>query len=222
MEATDLDDTSLADVDNDGVSEPYFQTFTATPLDDGDSIDRQGAEDIPLIKGIGGRHRSGRESSSGQAREAKSTPPSLDEWSRFFSNVVLRVGTEFFINAAFSGIDEDVVSDKDLDRLAMSDEEKKLIAVPFAELSHKSKFMRKHGRMIVASGDAANAIVVLGVWMGRVRRIAAKYRPKVVPGRVNGSNGNNGQNEAAAAWQGSAGGRFQPGFDGGWANPGTG
>lgn len=195
---------------------PFFRTFTAGPLPDGDAIDGQQTAELPIER----RGRSKRESQDGP-REAKSTPPSLDEWSKFFSNVVLRVGTDFYIDLAFRGIDEDTLSERDLDRLAMTDEERNAVAVPFAELSYKSKFMRKHGRMIVASGDAIYALVRIGVWMSRVNRIAAKYRPKIAKGKVE-ANGSSRQGAEAPIWEGSSGGRFPPGFDGGWSNPGTG
>lgn len=124
-------------------------------------------------------------------RDAKAGPPSLDEWQNFFSRVVLRLVTEWYINYAFRGIDEDTLSDKELDRLAMTDDERQMIAVPFAELSHKSKLMRKYGRTIVASGDAINSLVVLAAWASRVNRIASKHRPKVQKSRtvINGSSG---------------------------------
>jgi len=214
----DIDSDAAEDSETISAAGPFFQTFTATPKTSGDTIDSHGETPVTVERKTR-RQRANDE--PGSARDAKATPPSLDEWSNFFSRVVLRVGTEFYINLAFRGIDEDSVSDRDLDRLVMTDEERKMIATPFAELSHKSKFMRKHGRMIVASGDALNALVVLGVWMGRVNRIASKYRPKVVKGSVNG-HGNNGQDTQAPIWEGSSGGRFPPGFDGGFTNPGTG
>lgn len=216
MEALGIqsDPQDIDSADND--SGPVFQEFTAAPLPDGDVIDKSGEQEIPTTR----RGRAKRDSSDGP-REAKATPPSLDEWSNFFSRVVLRVGTEFYIDLAFRGIDEDAVTERDIERLAMTDEERQMIATPFAELSHKSKFMRKHGRMIVASGDALNALVVLGVWFSRVNRIAAKYRPKVVKSKV-APNGSSGQSAEAPIWEGSGGGRFPPGWDGGWANPGTG
>lgn len=188
-------------------------------MPDGDSIDRHLTEDIP--EKPADRARRKRREDTGTARDAKPGPPSLDEWANFFSRVVLRVGTEFYITLAFRGVDEEALSERDVERLAMTDDERQLIATPLAELSHKSKLMRKHGRMIVASGDAINSIVVLGMWMSRVNRIAAKYRPKQ-PKRQVRINGSSGQAQAPTEWEGSTGGRFPPGFDGGWSNPGTG
>jgi len=199
--------------DDNGESGPFFQTFAATgPMPDGDTIDAAQPEtELPAERG-----RKRRTQDAGAAREPKAGPPSLDEWSNFFSRVVLRVGTEFYITMAFRGVDEDALSERDVERLAMTDEERSLIAVPFAELSHKSKLMRRHGRMIVASGDALNAVVVLGMWASRVQRIAAKYKPKQPRSKVT-LNGSSGQSTPNAVFpEGSAGGRFPPGFDGSW------
>lgn len=150
------------------------------------------------------------------SREAKAGPPSLDEWTRFFSRVVLRVVTEWYLNIAFRGIDEETLSERELDRLALTDDERQTIAVPFAELSHKSKFMRKHGRTIVASGDALNAAIVLGAWFSRVNRIAARHRPKQPKSqvRINGSSGQGTPEASAEAPTGATGGRFPEWFHG--------
>jgi hypothetical protein len=206
----------VSGADDNGSSGPFFQTFTASaPIPDGDAIDAANEvrrEDIDAPADRARRRR--RETDSDGAREAKAGPPSLDEWVKFFSRVVLRVGTEFYITMAFKGIEEDALTDRDIERLDMTDEERSLIAVPFAELSHKSKLMRKHGRMIVASGDALNAVVVLGMWMSRVQRVAAKYRPKQPRSRVT-LNGSSGQGtETPVFTEGSQGGRFPPGFTG--------
>lgn len=172
-----------------------------------------GESPVPSTRG-----RRSRDKSDTPPRQAKTGPPSLDEWTGFFSRVVLRVVTEYYISYAFRGIDEEMLTDREVERLAMSDDERQTIAVPFAEISNKSKFMRKHGRMIVASGDAFNALVVLGMWASRVNRIAAKYRPKQPKSqvRINGmsaSNGSSGQGspEATGA-EGSTGGFVPPGF----------
>jgi hypothetical protein len=136
----------------------------------------------------------------GEPREATSKPPTLDEWTSFFGKIVLKIACDWYLSFAFRGIDEDKVSDRDLERLALDDDERKTIAVPLAELSNKSKFMRKHGRSLVAGGDSFYALVTLGKWMSRVNRIAAKYRPKQPKVRVNGvsNNGNSGQSSPEA------------------------
>jgi hypothetical protein len=216
----------VTDSGDDGVSQPFtdFPSMSdGGPLSDGEIIDAEIVDDgsgndqaaLPPAQ----RARKERTKDQPRApREAKTGPPSLDEWTGFFSRVVLRVVTEYYISYAFRGIDEELLTEREVERLAMSDDERQLIAVPFAEISNKSKFMRKHGRMIVASGDAFNALVVLGMWASRVNRIAAKYRPRQPKSqvRVNGmsaSNGSSGPGEAEATGQeGSAGGYIPPGF----------
>lgn len=192
------------------------------PMSDGDIIDAEivdepfGAqdekdgEDKPRAKsGRAGKS----DPTTSPPRSAKAGPPSLDEWVNFFSRVVLRLVTEYYLNYAFRGIDEDALTEREVDRLALSDEERQMIVVPFAELSHKSKIMRRHGRTIVASGDAFNAVVVFGAWVSRVNRIAAKYRPKEPRSRTV-INGSSGQGTTASETEGSAGGHFPPWFSG--------
>lgn len=221
-------DSEADEVNDNGVSSPFVNMADAfaRPAEDmseGEVIDAEivdeglGAESDaapPSTKARRGRTRN--QQQPREPREAKTGPPSLDEWTGFFGRVVLRVATEYYISFAFRGIDEELLTEHELDRLAMSDDERQLIAVPLAEISNKSKFMRKHGRMIVASGDAFNAMVVFGMWMARVNRIAAKYRPKqpkVVGGHLNGSSGQ-GSAQASGTQEGSSGGRFPPGFYG--------
>jgi hypothetical protein len=154
-----------------------------------------------------------------EPRDAKPGVPSLDEWLDFFSRIVLRVGCDWYIEWAFRGVDENSLSDRDLDRLQMTEEERKRIAVPLAELSHKSKLMRKHGRTIVASGGAFDAIIALGKWTSRVNRVARRYKPKVVKGRV--VNDNRGQGTEPQNGDGPTG-AYGGHVNGGWTivNPG--
>lgn len=212
MEALGIQDPESVIDSDEGISEPFTLD---EDLSDGSIIDAEIVEDEPVLAEKPKRARRER-TPKPPPREAKSGPPSLDEWTGFFSRVVLKVTTEYYISYAFRGIDEDRLTDREVERLAMTDDERALIATPFAELSNKSKFMRKHGRMIVASGDAFNAAVVFGVWASRVNRIAAKYRPpqpKVVKGTVNGSSGQ-GTAQATGTAQGTGGGRFPDGFYG--------
>lgn len=235
--------------EDDGISGPFPTLTTAMVDDwlDGSGVpaeDISSGDDIPDVgMGSGGegdetsgpgssspsRTRNGRVARNGraskddddksQARDPKAGPPSLDEWANFFGKIVLRVACQWYVSYAFRGIDEDAISERDVERLVMTDDERRLIATPLAELSHKSKFMRKHGRMIVASGDAFNAMVVLGAYMSRVNRIAAKYKPKNPTIRVNMNGRNNehsGQDEAegsgAAYPEGTSGGRIPNGY----------
>lgn len=109
-------------------------------------------------------------------RGAKSGQPNIDEWQHFFSKVIIRLATDWYIEYAFRGIDEDMLSEREVERVKLADDERERIARPFAEYSNKSKFMRKHGRMIIASADSIDAALQLGMWFSRVNRIASKYR----------------------------------------------
>jgi hypothetical protein len=141
------------------------------------------------------------------AREAKASIPSIDEWEDFWSRIVLRVACDWYIEWAFRGVDENSLTDREIDRVQMTDEERKRIGTPFAEFSHKSKFMRKHGRTIVASGGMFDAIVAIGTWTNRVNRIARKHKPlqgKVV---INERTGQSEPSAAPGGFTGANGGR---------------
>jgi hypothetical protein len=146
------------------------------------------------------------------SRTAKAGPPTLDEWQQFFGRVVLRTACDWYITWAFRGVDEDELSDREVERIAMNDDERDRIAVPFAELSNKSKFMRKHGRLVVSSGDSFYALVALGAWASRVNRIAAKHKPKIVQGKAQ-ANGSAGPSQANGTpfSEGANGGRVPNG-----------
>lgn len=232
-----LDGISLeADVIPDLVESDYlqFEGQFAPTESAGDIVDAELIDDSPKpaerakLNGTARTTRTRGNTDDTGPREAKSGPPSLDEWQRFFSRVLLKVITETYINWVFRGIDEDTISERDIERLMMTDDERKYIAVPLAEVSNKSKFMRKHGRMIVASGDAFNAFVVMTAWANRVNRIAAKYKPqsaKISEMRIrserNGSPTPSG-NEAQPNLNGTLGGRFPEGFNGTVYNGGSG
>jgi hypothetical protein len=224
------EDITVEDIEN---PFPTLGTFTGDgtyPLSDGDVIDAEivgNAEGVstpspdvltPSKSGSRSRKLSAVKTDTnwekGEARDASSKPPTLDEWTRFFGNVLLKTACNFYLDFAFRGIDEDALSEREIERLELTDDERKLISTPLAELSNKSKFMRRHGRTIVAGGDALNAFVVLGAWMSRVNRIANKYRPKQPRIRVNGMNGNgsNGQNTATPYTEGSGNGRIPNGY----------
>jgi hypothetical protein len=118
----------------------------------------------------------------------KAGPPRLDEWQHFFAKTVIKGLTEHYVDALFKDIDDAVIPDREIARLYLRPDEQENIAKPFSELANKSKFMRKHGRMIIASADSVEALFALSMWYTRVNRIAAKYRPvqgHVVEGRVN-------------------------------------
>jgi hypothetical protein len=139
-------------------------------------------------------------------RDASKGIPALDEWVDFFARIFLRVVCDWYISFAFRGIDEDALTDREIDRLQLSDEERKRIAVPLSELSYKSKLMRKHGRTIIASGGAFDALITLGTWASRVNRIASRHKPKVVKGQMYERTGPDAQaGDAAGANGGKVG-----------------
>ena len=176
------------------IGQPLFDEFES-----GDGIDdsrlRQKVEDTP------------------SPRDAKPGIPSLDEWLDFFSRILLRVACDWYIDFAFRGVSEDSLTDREIDRIQMTEEERKRIAVPLAELSHKSKLMRRHGRTIIASGGAFDAIIALGAWTRRVQRIARRHKTHTVAGRV--------VNERTGQGTPSSGGGAYAGANGGLVNGGV-
>jgi hypothetical protein len=186
-----------------------------TDLDDESSNETDYPFDVPIGPPLFDEHETGdgvddsrlrqTPESPPPAREAKPGIPSLDEWMDFFSRIVLRVACDWYIDWAFRGVDENLLTDREIQRIQLSAEERQRIAVPLAELSHKSKFMRRHGRTIVASGGAFDAIVALGTWTSRVNRIARKHKTQTVHGKVV-------PNERTR--QGEPGEAQQPGYSG--------
>lgn len=154
-------------------------------------------------------------SSNEPRTDPKAGPPSLDEWQQFFSRVVLRVFINWYLDFAFRGIPEDALNERELERLVMTEDERRAVAVPFAELSHKSKLMRKYGRTIVASGGAFEAVITMAAWMRRVNKIAAVHRPKQQrANNVRVNNGNSGQSSQEGYADGTNGGRIPEWFSG--------
>lgn len=199
------------DIDSAEGPEPNpFDVPIGQPLfaEDGDSIDdnrlHQPAEEPP------------------PPRDAKAGIPTIDEWQDFWSRIALRVACDYYIDMAFRGVEENDISDRDIERIRLRDDERKRIATPLAEFSHKNKYMRKHGRSIIASGGLFDMIVTLGQWTSRVNRVARKYKPKTVKGRVvderftPGTQGGTGQ----PASDGSNGGRVAAGTI--YVQPGSG
>jgi hypothetical protein len=164
--ALNLEPEEIPDLDQFDIGSEDVEANTTLPLFDetGDFIDdsrlRQKALPTP------------------PPRDASKNIPSLDEWMDFFSRIFLRVVCDWYISFAFRGIDEELLTDREVDRLQLTEEERKRIAVPLSELSNKSKVMRKYGRTIVASGGAFDALITLGTWASRVNRIASKYKKR--------------------------------------------
>lgn len=121
----------------------------------------------------------------------KTTPPSADEWQDFFSRIILRTLSRWYISLVFRGIDEDELSDREIERLILTEEERRSIAQPWAEYASKDRYLRKHGRRVVALAGSIESFIVLGGWVTRVNRIAAKHRPPKV--RVMRENVSSGQ-----------------------------
>lgn len=105
-----------------------------------------------------------------------SGPPKLDEWLDFFSRVLIGTATDFAIEMAFRGVDEDLLSDREVATIKLDKEERDRIARPLAEYAFKNKYTRKHGREIIALAGSIDAVLQLGIWYTRITRIAMKYK----------------------------------------------
>jgi len=141
-----------------------------------------------------------------ESSKAKSSPPRIDEWQDFFSRILIKTATDFYINAAFEGIDEDLLTDADVERIRMAPEERDRIAKPFSEMVNKIKFFRKHGRLIIAGGGIGDSVIALGMWVRRVNRIARKYRNRTLRGQAEHVSSGPYQPQAS----GNGNGQFQP------------
>jgi hypothetical protein len=209
------------------VSSPEFGPFSSEPdagtskADVGDTVDAAIADDSTKDRPLIDPERAER-ATKGKADVPKSGPPNLDEWQDFFSRIILRFGMEWYTDYVFRGVDEDLVSDRDIQRLRVTREERDTIAKPFAEYANKNPFVRKHGRQVVALTGSIESVVALGVWISRVNRIAGKYKPKKVKKATHGRttihpnggnhNGHNGQSQRQEFIGGSTGGRLPDGF----------
>lgn len=225
-DATDSDAANYAafidDTPSDGTHPEIF--FGDTPeipqINPGDAIDSEISREPAVLpppqdeesvtKGFGRRRRK-------NPSDPKATPPNVDEWMDFFSRIVIRFLTEWYVDMMFRGIDEDNISDKDAAKLLLTDDERDVIARPFAEYANKNPFMRKHGRQIVAFADSFESIVILGKWYSRVNRIARKYRPKPQKGQtvhatVTDMNGHSHNGNSGPGTQGAANGNVPTGF----------
>lgn len=167
------------------------------------------ADETDLLPARRSRVKASREPPKDTGGKAKNGPPHIDEWQDFFSRTLIRAATNFYIEQAFRGIDEDQLTEREITRIAMSEDERDTIARPFAEVANKLKFTRRHGRTIIAFAGTADSVIALGIWFSRVSRIARKYRntprePRVSPrpGQANG----NGSFTAAAGTYYSTGG----------------
>lgn len=105
-------------------------------------------------------------------------PPNFAEWSDFFGTVVFRWATRAISTVILRGIDRELLTPEERDDIDLDDEQLTAIAKPFAHMATRSAFLTKHGRMILDSKDAVEASVIMFMWMGRINRIAKRYRPK--------------------------------------------
>jgi hypothetical protein len=108
--------------------------------------------------------------------DAKTGPPKVAEWQDFFSRIIIRYGTDFYMNMMLRDIDPELLSPADLVQLKLTSDDRKSIARPFAEFANKSKWARKNGRMIVSSADSVESAMILMKWARTVSRIGRKYR----------------------------------------------
>jgi hypothetical protein len=109
--------------------------------------------------------------------DAKSGPPKIGDWQKFISRIVIKYGTDIYMNFMLRDIDETTLTPAELSQLAITAEERNVIARPFAELANKSKLARKHGRMIIASADSVETTMILMKWARTVSRIGNRHRP---------------------------------------------
>lgn len=117
----------------------------------------------------------------GSTNKPKPPPPALnvpnfEEWSDFIGDFVLRWFARAYVSVALRGIDRSILTKDEDEALELDDEELEAISKPFAHVATRSKFLSKHGRMIIDSRDALEASVVLFMWGNRVRAIGKKYR----------------------------------------------
>jgi hypothetical protein len=109
--------------------------------------------------------------------EAKSGPPSLDEWQDFFGRFVIRLLVDAYLMLVLGDL-MDELTPTEAKQIMLSKEDMREIAAPLASISNKSSFMRKRGRSIISIADSYESILTLLFWMRRVNRIAKKHRPQ--------------------------------------------
>ena len=172
------DDESISSVDN----------ITVDDIDDGDFT----PEDLPTTIEVEAepyelkdtrKARFRERLNAGRQRRRELEPaaastgiPKIDEWMTFFSHVLIRTATDFVIDMAFRGVDEALLTDREINSIRLSDEERDRIAKPFAEFAYKNRFARKHGREIISTAGSIDSLLQLGLWYTRVARLASKYR----------------------------------------------
>lgn len=117
---------------------------------------------------------------------SRSTPPNIDEWKEFIGGKVLRLATDGYLSLMLKDFEDDLTP-RERKQIELTKEDLKDMAAPLAIQSNKSKFMRKHGRSMIAAADSYEAVIALVIWMRRVRRISRKYaiqRAQTPPGHL--------------------------------------
>lgn len=162
--------------------EASVSSYTDLGFDDGDAVDAAIPSGGTVVTfGRGG----GRDKKSDDEKPPKAGPPTLDEWMKFFSGILVKGLTEGYIQLVFRDVDENLLTDREVEKIQMTDAERDRIAKPFAELANKLKITRKHGRTVISAAGTVDSLWAIGIWMGRVNRIAMKYRPtRTVRGKV--------------------------------------
>jgi hypothetical protein len=146
--------------------------------------DTDSAEGIAPSFSVPGHVESFRDDIPGKDQEARTGPPKIGEWQDFFARIVIRYGTDFYMNLMLRDIDSESLKPSDWAQLSITADERTAIARPFAEFANKSKVARKHGRLIVSSADSVESAILLMKWGRSVSRIARKYKkPKEQPKR---------------------------------------
>jgi hypothetical protein len=112
--------------------------------------------------------------------EAKSGPPSLSEWQDFFGRFVIKLLVDGYLYLVLGDL-LDELTPSEAKQIQLSKEDMQELAAPLASLSNKSRFMKKHGRGIIAAADSYESIFTLLMWMRRVNRIAKRHRKMKQP-----------------------------------------
>lgn len=105
-------------------------------------------------------------------------PPDFSEWQKFIGGVVIHWMTYAMASVILRGIDRANLTDDEREDIELDEEEEMAIAAPFSKLMIGSKLNGKYGRAIINAKDTIEATVILFFYVGRLNRVAKKYRPK--------------------------------------------
>lgn len=116
--------------------------------------------------------------------EAKSGPPSLNEWQDFFGRFVIKLLVDGYLSLVLRDL-IDELTPAEAKQIQLSKEDMQDLASPLASMSNKSRFMKKHGRGIIALADSYESVLTLLMWMRRVNRISKRHRKMKQPQTMN-------------------------------------